>query len=286
MLNWRSDPTAARQIVESVFEATPASAKESYCKFLAASIRYLSRHWPARWGVTLYKNGVRLNASWVESLVLHPGGLRVLVDKKAAPPHTNFDGRTYRYAPGCETAAIPLSELSRSLPRLIGSHHKALAIAASQRPAHRNILSGHSTGVTRWLSQVLRRNVSNPATPQRPLHIVQGGIQNGDKARLERLALSGRRTHSWVAPKTVATGDEIVVYIGGFGFFATARAESEAKPRAGWKNRYGAGLNSIALIDPPISLAAIRRHIPDLEWAKYLAASRPHRLRHQTKFGG
>ena len=60
-----------------------------------------------------------------------------------------------------------------------------------------------------------------------------------------------------------------MIYIRGFGFFATARVESEARSVADWKNRYGADLGSIKLIKPPVSLAAIQRHIPDLEWANY-----------------
>ena len=192
-----------------------------------------------------------------------------MVDRKTAPPRTSFEGRHYRNAPGCETVAVPLSDLPRSLPKLAESHRRALSITASQRPSPRNIRSAHSTGVTKWLSQVLRREVPNPAKRQLPLHIVQGGIQNGDKALLERLARGSQMTRSWVVPKSVAPEDEVVIYIRGYGFFATALAKSQAEPRTDWKNRYGAGLDSISLIEPPVSLAAIRRHIPDLEWAKY-----------------
>ena len=271
-MNKRSaDSRIAQQVVDSVFERASEDARRSYCKFLGASIAYLAKHHPDRWGVTLLENKhvVRLNAGIVESLVLHPGGLRILVHRKTAPPRTTFDGRRYVNAPGCETVAIPLSGLPGSLSPLAESHHKALEIAASRRPSFRNILIAHSTGVTKWLSQVLRREVPNPAKPQRALHIVQGGIQNGDKTLLERLARGSRMTRSWVVPKSVAPEDEVVIYIRGYGFFATALAKSQAEPRTDWKNRYGAGLDSISLIEPPISLAAIRRHIPDLEWAKY-----------------
>lgn len=44
---------------------------------------------------------------------------------------------------------------------------------------------------------------------------------------------------------------------------------SRSKPRSDWPNRYGAGLSSIHLIKPAISLAAIRRRIPLLTWAIY-----------------
>jgi HNH endonuclease len=103
----------------------------------------------------------------------------------------------------------------------------------------------------------------------RTLHIVQGGIENGDKAWLERAAKRRLRAHRWVVPKTVTIGDEIVIYISGYGFFATARATSLAKPRDDWPNRYGCGLGSIKLIRPAISLATIQRRIPGLTWAIY-----------------
>lgn len=266
-----SNPGVARRVVDSIFGRESAESKRAYCRFLRASILYLSRHHPDRWGVTLLEDRdvVRLNAGIVESLVLHAGGLRILVHRKTAPPRTSFDGRRYRNAPGCETAAIPLSDLPRSLPALAESHHKALEITAARRPSFRNILAAHSTGVTKWLSQVLGGSVPDPAKPQRPLHIVQGGVQNGDKALLERLARGSRRTGPWIAPKSAVPGDEVVIYIRGLGFFATARVKSQAEPRTGWKNRYGASLDSISLIRPPVSLAAIRRRIPDLGWAKY-----------------
>jgi len=268
----RADPRVARRVVNSIFETTPADAKQSYCRFLGASIAYLAQHYPDRWGVTLLedKDIVRLNAGMgVECLILSPGWLRVLVHKEKAPARISFDGHTYANAPGCETVAIRLSGIPRSLSRVTEAHHKALETVAARRRPFRNILNAHSTGVTKWLSEALRREVPNPARPSCPLHIVQGGIQNGDKALLERLARGSQRTRSWVVPKSVAPGDEIVIYIRGFGFFATAGVESQAEPRAGWTNRYGADLDSIRLIKPPVSLAAIRRHIPDLDWAKY-----------------
>jgi hypothetical protein len=173
----------ARRVVDSIFEAVPGRAKQSYCKFLGASIAYLSQHHPDRWGITLFEEErvVRLNAVIVDSLVLHRGGLRVLVDKEEAPPRTNFDGHSYLNAPGCETAAIPLSELPRFLAKLAGSHHRALEITASRRPPFRNIRNAHSTGVTRWLSQVLRREVPNPVNPPR-----SGAAYNGLRVRSAR----------------------------------------------------------------------------------------------------
>lgn len=100
------------------------------------------------------------------------------------------------------------------------------------------------------------------------LHILQGGIENGDKRWLERAArlnLSSRL----IAPKSVQVGDEAVIYIAGYGFFATARIKSAPKPRSDWPGRFGAAITSVKLISPPISLPVILRGVPELKWAKY-----------------
>jgi hypothetical protein len=101
------------------------------------------------------------------------------------------------------------------------------------------------------------------------LHLVQGGPDNGDKEELRKSAKSGISIPEWVLPKHAQINDEIVVYISGDGFFATARVASEALPRPEWPNRYCATLSKIALIEPAISLPAIRRHLPRLRWANY-----------------
>ena len=101
------------------------------------------------------------------------------------------------------------------------------------------------------------------------LHIVQGDIDNGDKARIEKAAREGLDAPMWTVPKHATPGDDVVMYVRGYGFFATATIKSDPKPRVDWPNRYGAGLTAIELIEPAISLAAIIRHVPSLTWANY-----------------
>ena len=101
------------------------------------------------------------------------------------------------------------------------------------------------------------------------LHIVQGDIDNGDKARIEKAARDGLDAPMWTVPKHATPGDDVVMYVRGYGFFATATIKSEPKPRDDWPNRYGAGLTAIELIEPAISLDEIIHHVPSLTWANY-----------------
>jgi hypothetical protein len=100
------------------------------------------------------------------------------------------------------------------------------------------------------------------------LHIVQGGIKNRDKDFLEGVSNYGK-TSKWIVPKSCEIGDDIVIFIGPFGFFATGRIKSPTTPSKNWPNRYSADLANIRLIKPPISLFEIRRHVTGLKWANY-----------------
>lgn len=101
------------------------------------------------------------------------------------------------------------------------------------------------------------------------LHIVHGGIDNGDKANLEKAAKKRLAFDYWVIPKCARPGDDAVIFVMGIGFFATARVTSIPEPDADWKNRYTAGIDSVRLIDPPISIGSIQAEVPQLKWANY-----------------
>lgn len=101
------------------------------------------------------------------------------------------------------------------------------------------------------------------------LHIVHGGIENGDKAWLEKAAKKRLNAKHWVVPSCAQVQDQVVIFVMGIGFFATARITSIPEPDSDWKNRYTAGMDSIRLIDPPISLGTIQAEVPQLKWANY-----------------
>ena len=100
------------------------------------------------------------------------------------------------------------------------------------------------------------------------LHILQGGIENGDRDWLLQAARRNLRTSRWVGPKSAQAGDEAVIYVGA-SFFATARVSTNAVPRRDWKRRYGVCLDSIRLVEPPIPIEEIRKRVPELTWANY-----------------
>lgn len=97
------------------------------------------------------------------------------------------------------------------------------------------------------------------------LHILQGGVKNRDKQLLEHAPPRGTISTKWVAPKDAMVTDDVVIYIGGHGLFATGKITSAPRPRPGWHHRYGAGVGTIQLIDPPISLELLSHSLPELK---------------------
>jgi hypothetical protein len=116
-----------------------------------------------------------------------------------------------------------------------------------------------------YLESLLRLTLPRPSYQTSSLHILQGGVDNGDKVWLERAAKQNLKRSTWIAPKSVKVGGEAVIYVAGLGFFATARIAGAPKPRADWVNRYGAGLDSVRLITPPVSLGVIIARVPKLK---------------------
>lgn len=101
------------------------------------------------------------------------------------------------------------------------------------------------------------------------LHVVQGGIANGDLAWLVKAARKHIDSRSWVVLKGSLPGDEAVIYIAGYGFFATAKIAGRPVLREDWLNRYGAPLAEVSLIEPPVSLGTIQRRLPAFNWTRY-----------------
>ncbi|MGA2250576.1 HNH endonuclease [Terracidiphilus sp.] len=61
----------------------------------------------------------------------------------------------------------------------------------------------------------------------------------------------------------------MTINVAGQGLFAIGQVSSATTPRTDWPNRYGADIDLITLIDPPIPLEELRQKVPDLAWARY-----------------
>src|SRR5262245_30873487 len=103
-------------------------------------------------------------------------------------------------------------------------------------------------------------SLKKPTITDNRLHIIQGGIDNGDRDWLLRAQPHSRAL--WTVPKSVEIGDDAVIYVGPHGLMATAVISGRPKRHPRRKNRYEAEISSIRLIKPPISLASLRRVVP------------------------
>ncbi|MEZ5288042.1 MAG: HNH endonuclease [Vicinamibacterales bacterium] len=134
--------------------------------------------------------------------------------------------------------------------------------------------AGHTT--FRLRSQMVTALRSMAAASRRPaqqprVHLVQGGVSNGDKDWLDANVGGNTRGNytQWVVPKHAVPGDHVIIFVQGLGFYSTGRIASVPAPRRDWVRRYGAHIENLRHIQPPISLESIRRHLPTLRWANY-----------------
>ena len=158
----RTDAGIAKSVITNVFSGLPPAEMLNYLNFLHASIRFLSSYCNDRWGITLFEYGVSLNAGWSEVLVLRRDGLRVLVEREAAPSGTTFETDHIPLAAGCDFTRVQLSELHRTLPSLSAAHIIAMSFAAEWNIGN-DIREAHSTGVIDYLSESLSQPLSNPS---------------------------------------------------------------------------------------------------------------------------
>jgi len=119
------------------------------------------------------------------------------------------------------------------------------------------------------LQVALRFLGAHSSQESHPLHIVVGGVDNDDKATLDRVGRRNGRVKQWNVPKGAMPGDDIVIYIGGFGLYSTGVVDGSPVLREDWKNRYKAPVRNIRLIAPPVSLKVLLSEIPELSWARY-----------------
>jgi hypothetical protein len=158
----RANAGEASFIIKNIFAGLPPGTMRNFLKFLSASLKYLSSNYGDRWGITLFKDGLRLNVGWVEVIVLKSNALNVLVEKEVAPYGTKTFYDDFETAPGCGLTRVPLAEIPEILPKLLEAHHSAISIAA-KRKTTKYIREAHSVGVTHFLSEVLAEPIIHPS---------------------------------------------------------------------------------------------------------------------------
>jgi hypothetical protein len=114
----RTDAGMARAVITNIFKGLSPVSMRQCLLFLGDSIDFLSSHHPDRWGITLFKDGVRLNAGWAQVLLLRTDELYVLVERITAPSGAIFLKEKLGTAPGCSFTKVPFSKLHITLPTL------------------------------------------------------------------------------------------------------------------------------------------------------------------------
>lgn len=255
----RSNSKIAAQLFNFLW---PSPVQIACANRLANSIHTANDEADASWEVSMFDWGVRLNVGQVASLDFSSDEVMAVVTSHRRKP-------VYSAVPiGSDVLRFAPEHISAVSPQQWDSHDQFIRLAASAKkksPFKRSF----SEGVMEHIEFLLGRRLPRPSYRVRSLHILQGGVSNGDKAWLEKAAKQNLRRSTWVAPKSARIGDEAVIYVAGFGFFATARIVGSPKPRSDWVNRYGAALDTVELIDPPVSLSEIRKRLPKLNWVKY-----------------
>lgn len=255
----RSDSKKAAQLFNLLW---PSRVQIACANRLATSIQVANDEADASWEVSMFDWGIRLNVGQVASLDFASDEVVAVVMSPRSKP-------VYSAVPvGSDVIRLAPKKIPTLSPRQWDSHDQFVRAAASAKKKS-PFKSSFSEGVMKHVESVLGRELPRPSYQVRSLHILQGGVGNGDKAWLEKAAGQNLRRSTWIAPRSARIGDDAVIYVTGFGFFATARIAGSPKPRTDWVNRYGAALDSIELINPPVSLSEIRKRLPKLNWAKY-----------------
>jgi hypothetical protein len=160
---FRQDLQLAAPIIESLFDNT--HARSLVMGLLSDDIRQVASIANDRWGVTLFANGFRLNVGWVECLVVTADDVRLLVEERSVTKYRRqfiFEGRGYRWAPGCALIGIGSDRAADVVPLVTPAHQEALIIA-SRRPTQPSIQKAHSPAIIDYLRTVMRFDVENPS---------------------------------------------------------------------------------------------------------------------------
>lgn len=163
-------------------------------QFFADSIEEASRVATAKWGVTPFMNGARLNVGFCEALTITADEFRILAIGSVLPPllpraHV-LVGPGYSSSPGSVIITIDANEcvdLRRFLAGLRPAHQQALAVSAT-RGFNAGARDGHSDGAVQLIGQFLNRALPLPSFERRADSTTrwEGAIVSAQASRVER----------------------------------------------------------------------------------------------------
>lgn len=183
--NERSSAAGAQAVIERLLPHS--TGRNAILAFFAQSITIAHTAQPAAWGVTLYRDRVRLNVNQVIVCTLVRDTIWIAVDKQALDEPTtarlsqlqDWQEHTYRSVPTSASATVHYHELEEVLPLLASAHARLIQLcAARSAQAPLKVQGAHSEGVIAYLRAAGFPDVPSPA--------YDGGIPDVDSALIEQ----------------------------------------------------------------------------------------------------
>lgn len=165
----RTSEQYAQDIFEQLYEA--ASVRSVCANLLAKSIRLAHQVGPSCWSLTLYPDGIRLNAGPLEVLVLRSHEVFLIIENSE---DNYFDERklgkfltaSEMYYPSVPVnqrlCYVPPEKLAEIYPLIADSHHSFIQLAGARRKKA-TWGDSFSPGVIRYLNKFLNTSLPMPA---------------------------------------------------------------------------------------------------------------------------
>jgi hypothetical protein len=210
----RNDPRRAAQLFDLLWPNR--KVRIAVADRFARSIRVAHNVSEASWSVSMFDWGVRLNVGQVALL-------DIASDEMLAILKTAKRTRAFEAVPMRSVVVRFMPEKIATVSRAQWDAHNEFIVAAASAKPRTPFKSSFSESVVSRIEEIVGTELPRPVYQDRPLHILQGGVDNGDKSWLEKAARLGLRRSTWIVPKSASAGDQAVIFVQGEGFFATAR---------------------------------------------------------------
>ena len=151
------------------------SEQRSCFLFLAESIRYADFSAPSRWGLTLTKNYVRLNAGMIEVFALFPGSVHCMLHFDSVPKELREDNRVtlnmnindpsqgiYKSVPGSLSCDVKATDFVTLSP-LFHVSHLDLVHRASLTRRNPVTKKAHCGALINYLSSYIEQDIPQPS---------------------------------------------------------------------------------------------------------------------------